>query len=181
MQVCSQQCIKESILQIVYNTSTLTLEDMPLDVGYASEKVDIKNSKGETFKIGGQNGATQLLISLPFIDETLLTQLKDFNTLLSVNALGGISKALVVANNKHELPALEEWLIGYDYDEAFGDYYGIRLSNKELAKSLFIISKDGAVFYHEILSDLSEPFSIDKALAKIVAANSCYTGKGCHG
>jgi len=37
------------------------------------------------------------------------------------------------------------------------------------------------VFYHEILADLNEPFSIDKALAKIVAANSCYTGKGCHG
>lgn len=168
-------------MQIVHNNSLLTLEDMPLDIGYASEKVDLKNRVGEVFTIGGQNGATQLLISAPLVDDALISQLKDFDTLLTLNALGGITKALIVADDKHELPALEEWLSGYDYDEAFGDYYGVRLSNKELAKTLFIISKDGAVFYHEILSDLNEPFSIDKALAKIVAANSCYTGKGCHG
>lgn len=168
-------------MQIIYNTSTLHLEDMPLDVGYASEKVDLKNSAGEVFTIGGQNRATQILISAPFIDDALISQLKEIDTLLSLNALGGMTKALIVANEKHELPALEEWLSGYDYDEVYGDYYGVRLSNKELSKSLFIISKDGAVFYHEILNDLNNPFSIDKALAKIVAANSCYTGKGCHG
>lgn len=167
-------------MQIIYNTSTLYLEDMPLDIGYASEKVSLKNHKDETFTLGGQNGFTQLLITAPFIDSTLISQLNDIDTLLSVNALNGITKALIVANNKNEIPALEEWLSGYDYDEAFGDYYGVRLSNKELAKTLFIISKDGAVFYHEILDDLNAPFSFDKALSKIVAANSCYTGKGCH-
>ncbi|MDP3587141.1 MAG: hypothetical protein Q8R58_03740 [Sulfuricurvum sp.] len=168
-------------MQIVYNTSTLYLEDMPLDVGYASEKVSLKNHKDETFTIGGQNGFTQLIFSTPFINDVLLAQLEEIDTLLGLNALQGITKALVVANGQHELPTLEEWLSGYDHDEAYGDYYGVRLSNKELAKSLFIISKDGAIFYHEILSDLNAPFSIDKALAKIVAANSCYTGKGCHG
>ncbi|MFA6145428.1 MAG: hypothetical protein WC691_11585 [Sulfuricurvum sp.] len=168
-------------MQINYNTSTLYLEDMPLDVGYASEKVSLKNHKDETFTIGGQNGFTQLLISAPFIDEALISQLTEIDTLLSLNALGGITKALIVANDKHELPILEEWLSGYDYDEAYGDYYGVRLSNKELAKTLVIVSKDGAVFYHEILSDLNAPFSLEKALPKIAAAINCYTGKGCHG
>jgi len=168
-------------LQITYNTSILHLEDMPLDIGYASERVDLKNTAGESFRIGGQNGSTQLLISAAFIDDTLITQLREIDTLISMNALGGITKALIVANDTHTLPSLEEWISGYDVDEAFGDYYGVRLNNKELAKSLFILSKDGAIFYHEILSDLNEPFNIDKALAKIVAANSCYTGKGCHG
>ncbi|HLD24217.1 MAG TPA: hypothetical protein VJA83_09780 [Sulfuricurvum sp.] len=166
---------------ITYNTTILELEDMPLDIGYASEKVELKNSSGETFRIGGQNGATQLLISAPFIDDALISQLSEIDTLLSLNALGGITKALIVANDTHSLPLFEEWLAGYDYDEAFGDYYGVRLSNQELAKSLFIISKDGAIFYHEILDDLTARFSIDKALSKIVAAQSCYTGKGCHG
>lgn len=168
-------------MQITYQNSTLFLEDLPLDVGYASEKVSLKNRSGETFGIGGQNGATQLLISVPFIDDSLIAQLNELTTLFSLNALGGITKALIVATDKQELPALDEWLCGYDYDEAYGDYYGVRLSNKELAKSLFIISKDGAVFYHEILDDLDAPFGLDKALSKIVAANSCYTGKGCHG
>lgn len=167
-------------MQITYNTLSLHLEDMPLDVGYASEKVNLKNTTGDIFSIGGQNGATQLLISTPFIDDALSSQLEEIDRLLSLNALGGITKALIVANDTHTLPQSEEWLSGYDYDEAYGDYYGVRLSNKELAKTLFIISKDGAVFYHEILGDLNGSFSIDKTLSKIVAANSCYTGKGCH-
>ncbi|MDD5053040.1 MAG: hypothetical protein PHO27_09955 [Sulfuricurvum sp.] len=168
-------------MQIIHNTTTLVLDDMPLDIGYASERINLKNSAEETFCIGGQNGATQLLICVAFINEALIAQIQEINTLLSLNALGGITKALIVANNQHTLPVLEEWLSGYDYDEAFGDYYGVRLSNKELAKSFFVISKDGAVFYNEILSNLDEPFNIDKMIVKIAAANNCYTGKGCHG
>jgi peroxiredoxin len=171
-------------VQIIYNTSSLTLEDLPLDVGYASEKVTLKNHSGESFTIGGQNGATQLLISAPFINDALISQLHEIDTLLSLNALGGITKALVVATDTHALPALEEWLVGYDYDEAFGDYYGVRLAKGELdgefTKALFVISKDGALFYTEIPGDLNEPFSLEIALPKISASTSCYTGKGCH-
>jgi peroxiredoxin len=172
-------------VRIVYNTSILDLEDMPLDIGYASEKVTLKNYSDETFTIGGQNGFTQLIITAAFIDDALLTQMQEINTLLSINALGGISKALVTATPKSNVSTMDEWLIGIDTDEAFGDYYGVRLApgelGGELTKSLFIISKDGAIFYNEILNNLNEPFSVDKALAKIVAANNCYTGKGCHG
>lgn len=172
-------------MQITYHTALLELEDMPLDIGYSSERVDLKNSVGESIRIGGQNGATQLIITVPFIDESCITQLKEMDSLLYINALGGITKTLIVATDKHTMPPLEEWLVGFDYDEAFGDYYGVRLSggelNGEFTKALFIISKDGAIFHHEILNDLNDPFSLDKALLKIAAAQSCYTGKGCHG
>lgn len=171
-------------MQIIYNTSTLTLDDMPLDVGYASERVDLKNSTGETFRIGGQNGATQLIVTAPFINDHLLEQLREIDILLSLNAMGGITKALVVATDTHPFPSLDEWQCGFDYDEAFGDYYGIRFSQGELAgefaKALFIVSKDGAMFYNEIQSDLNGPFTLEKALPKIAAAMNCYTGKGCH-
>lgn len=171
-------------MQIIYNTSTVRLEDMPLDVGYASERVSLSNGANETFAIGGQNGTTQILITAPFIDDSLLSQIQELEELLGLNALGGITKALIVASAKHTSPQMEGWMFGIDSDEAFGDFYGIRLVGDtlsgEFAKSLFILSKDGALFYHEILPDLSKPFSLDKALTKIVAAMSCYTGKGCH-
>ncbi|MBV5321005.1 MAG: hypothetical protein JZU62_04915, partial [Sulfuricurvum sp.] len=64
-------------MQITYDSSTLHLEDMPLDVGYASERIDLKNSTGEKFTIGGQNGSTQLFISAPFINDDLMTQLNE--------------------------------------------------------------------------------------------------------
>ena len=171
-------------MQIIYNTSTLSLEDIPLDIGYSSEKVILKNHDNETFTIGGQNGFTQLLICTPFIDAALIAQLTEMESLLGLNALQGITKALVVANAKHTNPQMEGWRFGFDTDEAFGDYYGVRLAKGELGgeftKALFVISKDGALFYDEILRDLNEPFSLDTALVKIAAAQSCYTGKGCH-
>lgn len=157
---------------------------MPLDVGYASEKVTLSNHSGETFVIGGQNGFTQLILSAPFIDDALIAQLQELNTLLDLNALTGISKALVVANGSHKNPQIEGWQFGIDTDEAFGDYYGIRLGKGELggefAKALFIVSKDGALFYNEIPNELNGAFSLEKALSKIAAAINCYTGKGCH-
>jgi len=171
-------------LQITYNTSTLHLEDMPLGVGYASDKVTLKEMNDQPFTIGGQNGHTQLIISAPFVDETLISQLKEIDELLSLNALV-ISKSLVVATKEHNHPQLAEWNYGYDYDTQFGDYYGVRLGEGELCgeftKALFIISKDGALFYDEIPKDLKEPFSMEKAIAKIAAAVNCYTGHGCHG
>lgn len=172
-------------MQITYNTSIVHLEDMPLDIGYASERVKLSDGvSAEPFVVGGQSGITQLIITTPFIDEELLVQLGEIDVLLGLNALEGITKALVVATPKHENPNLEGWQFGIDTDEMFGDYYGIRLAKGELggefAKALFIVSKDGALFYDEILRDLNEPFSLEKALPKIAAAISCYTGKGCH-
>lgn len=172
-------------MQIRYRDRSIQLEDSPLDIGYSSEKVDLKNGSGEIYQIGGQNGGTQLIISAPFIDESLIAQLHELDSLLYINALRGITKSLVVATDKNDIPVMDEWHTGYDYDDAFGDYYGVRLRGEELggelAKTLFIISKDGAVFYHEVLSDLDAPFSLDKALLKVAAAQNCYTGKGCHG
>lgn len=171
-------------MQIIYNKSTVHLEDMPLDIGYASERVILNDDENKPFIIGGQSGFTQLIITTPFIDEELLVQLQEIETLLNLNALGGITKALLVASSKHASPRMEGWLFGIDSDEAFGDYYGIRLAGHELggefAKSLFIVSKDGAVFYNEILPNLEDSFSLERVLPKIAAAQNCYTGKGCH-
>lgn len=168
-------------MQIRHKASILQLDDIPLDIGYASERVELKNTAHESFRVGGQSGATQLILTAPFIDDALIAQLGELDALLSLNALGAITKALVVATDKHDDPKLEEWQFGIDAGEAFGDYYGVRLNNSELSKTLFVISKDGAVFYHEILNDLDSLFSLDKALVKIAAAQNCYTGKGCHG
>lgn len=172
-------------MQIRYRSSILELEELPLDIGYASEKVELKNHSDTPFNVGGQNGFTQLIITTPFIDEELITQMGEIDTLLSLNALDATAKTLVVATTAHVDPSIEGWGFGIDRDEAFGDYYGIRLRPGELggefAKALFIVSKDGALFYSEILSDLTEPFDTAKAIVKIAAAQNCYTGKGCHG
>ncbi|MGD9969604.1 MAG: hypothetical protein AB7S65_04055 [Sulfuricurvum sp.] len=171
-------------MRITYNSSTLNLEDLPLDIGYASEKVSLKNGAGSTFIAGGQNGGTQVIVTAPFADESFSSQLKELSDLLKLNALNGVSCIAAFADAATPLPEIEGWLSGYDVDEALGDYYGIRIADGEFggkfAKALFIVSKDGALFHSEIVPDLNAPLSIDNAIVKIAAAENCYTGKGCH-
>lgn len=170
-------------MQITYNTSTLFLEDMPLGIGYASQSVTLKDMHDQPFVIGGQNGHTQLILCAPFINDDLMTQIHELDALLALNALV-ISKTLVVATKQPHDLHLTDWRYGFDYDTQFGDYYGVRLAKGELSgaftKALFVISKDGAVFYDEIPKNLNTPFSLEKALPKIAAAMHCYTGHGCH-
>ena len=169
-------------MQIRLNTFTMRLEDTPLDVGYASEKVKLSTKEGSSRTIGGQNGATQLIVTAPFIDDTFLDELRAIDKALPADET--VTASLVVAAGAHEDPELEHFEFLIDSDDEFADWYGVRLSGDplegELAKALFIISKDGALYYDEIAANLHDPFNADTALRKIQAAQLTYTGKGCH-
>jgi peroxiredoxin len=158
------------------------LEDTPLDVGYASEKVTLKTKEGAACSIGGQNGTTQLIVTAPFIDDTFITELEAIDRALPEGQ--DISAALVVAGAAHKDPQLERFRFLIDSDQEFADWYGVKLSGAplggELTKALFVISKDGALYYDEIAKNLHDPFNAETALRKIYAAQECYTGKGCH-
>lgn len=171
-------------MQVHSNTSTMHLEDMPLDVGYASEKVTLTGSDGKNYTIGGQNGKTQLIISAPFIDDALVDELKELNEQLPKGGEYEVTAALVVANDSHRFPELDGIDFFVDSEEEYGDYYGVRLSGEpyggELTKAAILISKDGAIFYDDFAEDLTERFNTDTLLRKIMAAQTCYTGKGCH-
>ena len=70
------------------------------------------------------------------------------------------------------------------FDE-FGPMYGTKivqgdLENK-LAKALFLISKDGAIFYLEFLKNLEENFDLERLRVELNKAYITYTGVGCHG
>lgn len=162
----------------------MRLEDMPLDIGYASEKVEVKSPDGAKTTIGGQNGKTQLIVTAPFIDDALKAELEQIDRELPEGGEYEVTAALLVANEMHGDPALKKIRFLIDHDDAFGDYYGVRLCGEpcdgELTKALFVISKDGALFYDEFVENLHEPFNADTLLRKIAAAQTCYTGKGCH-
>ena len=164
----------------------MRLEDLPLDIGYASEKVTLKTKNGESRHIGGQNGKTQLIITVPFIDDALISELQTIDKALPS---GGedqfeVTGTLIVADSELEDPGLEKIEMLIDSDAEFADWYGVRLSGDPLdgalTKALFVISKDGAMFYDEFTKNLHDPFNAETAVRKIYAAQECYTGKGCH-
>lgn len=171
-------------MQIHYKASTMRLEDIPLDIGYASEKVSLTNDKGESVEIAGQDGQTQLIVSVPFIDESIATELKAIANEIPKNEDHEVTLSLVVGKQAHQNPKIEGFDFLIDSEGEFGDWYGLRLVGSplegELTKAITLISKDGALFYDEHLTNLEEPFNQETLIRKIAAAQVCYTGKGCH-
>ncbi len=162
----------------------MRLEDLPLDIGYASEEVKVKGNDAKEYALGGQNGKTQLIITTPNIDEEFLNELKLIDSSLPKGGLHEVTASLVVANDSHVDPELQNIKFFIDESEELADFYGVRLLgkpyDKELTKALILISKDGAIFYDQFCEDLSDSFNTDTLSRKILAAQVCYTGKGCH-
>jgi thiol peroxidase len=162
----------------------MTLEDEPLDIGYASEKVGVLDTAGKKRIIGGQNGKTQVVITAPFLDDSLANEID----LISKGLPGGtpedVTLSLVVASSEHSDPGIEGVDYYVDSEGEFGDWYGVRLvggpCDGELTKAVFVISKDGALFYDEFVATLHDTFTLERLNRKVSAAIECYTGKGCH-
>ncbi|HFU73970.1 MAG TPA: hypothetical protein ENK65_00290 [Helicobacteraceae bacterium] len=171
-------------MQIQLNSSIMHLEDEPLDIGYNSERVEVKNSQGEVVKIGGFARITQILISLPFIDEQTHKELENIAALIPNSDEHPVTAALIVASDTISDPKVKGINYFVDFDEAYGDWYGVRLADgpyeKELTKAICLISKDGGLFHSDIVSDLTQSFNLEVLDRKILAAQMCYTGKGCH-
>lgn len=160
------------------------LEDIPLDIGYASEQVTLTTEDGQACTIGGQNGKTQIIISTPFIDESFITEIKEISAFIPKEDDQEITVSLVVANNTHQNPKCDDIEFLIDTQGEFGDWYGLRLVGDplegELTKSALLITKDGALFYDDYPSNLKDKFNKETLNRKIAAAQVCYTGKGCH-
>ena len=168
-------------MQIKFKAFMMHLEDTPLDIGYGSQKVTISDKNGSKFVIGGQNGKTQLIFTLPFVDDKSLKELEDI--LIHVKE-HNIDASLVTANDKTINPDFKNINFYIDTDGEFGDFYGVRLKGEpfggEFTKAVILISKDGAIFYDEFLDDLDKKFNLNTLLIQITAAQTCYMGKGCH-
>lgn len=160
------------------------LEDMPLDIGYASEEVALSSPSGEECKIGGHNGKTQLIITTPKIDSAFIEELKSIDAQIPSGGDYEVEAFLVVADDTHKPLELEKFKFLIDSNAELGDFYGVRLKgapyDNELTKAAILISKDGAIFYDDFCPDLEVAFNADRLYRKIAAAQLCYTGKGCH-
>lgn len=160
------------------------LNDLPIDEGYASEKVIVEDSEKKEHILGGQNGKTQLIFTAPLLDEALLKELHAIDKELPKDGMYEVTAALVLAEPLQDMPAFETIKIYADTKEEVRDFYGVKLSGApyegNLTKALILISKDGAVFHNEFVKNLTQPFNQEMLHRKIFAAQNCYTGKGCH-
>lgn len=171
-------------MQVHLNTSIMRLEETPLDVGYASQSVTLTNESGQACSIAGQKEHAQLILSTPFIDDALLHELKEIIEINTKESEHLSHVTLIVANDSHKNPKIEGLDFLIDSSGEFGDWYGLRLVGQplegELTKALMLISKDGAIFHDDYPQDLDQAFNHERLYRKMLAAHTCYTGKGCH-
>jgi peroxiredoxin len=175
---------------IIYNGQTNELTDDFIDIGYMAENIEVKDFFGKTKEIkrSDDKGSMTLLVSYPFVQNGFLEEILKLDKFIS-NIQVDIHCYFIFSNECPEKTALknrlEKFKIVYDSEDDFGNMYGTKIVSGELedklTKSLFLISKDGAVFYLDMPQDLSKPFDIERLRIELNRAYVTYTGVGCHG
>ncbi len=176
--------------KIIYKGQEIELVDDFIDVGYMAENVEVTdiNGKIKEIKRSHSDGAMTLLISFPdtsdeFINEII--KLDEFMSHIQVDIhcyfiFNEFYENKTVLKNR-----LKKFEIVIDNEEEFGNMYGTKIVGdvlkQRLTKALFLISKDGAIFYLDMPNDLiNEQIKLDRLQVELNKAYITYTGVGCH-
>lgn len=171
---------------ITYKDEILTLIDEFMEIGYMAEDVKVHNfHKDEiTIKRSNNEKSMQIFASTPFNDNSII-ELDKFLSDVSVD----LRCFLIVDSEFQELSALKNSLnkfeIFQDRDDEFGSMYGTKIISgslkDKLTKSLFLIGKDGAIYYIDMPENLSTSFDLERLRIELNKVYQSYNGVGCHG
>jgi len=176
--------------KIIYKDERLELCEDFIDVGYMAENIKVLNSLGETIEIkrSHQDKSMTLLISYPNDKNGYMDEILSMDELLSQIQVP--LNCYYIFDKKYKIDTvlknrLKKFSLVLDIDDEFGNMYGTKFVSgtleDKLTKSMFLISKDGAVFYLDIPDDLSKEFDVDRLRVELNKAYTSYTGVGCHG
>ncbi|QFR48825.1 redoxin family protein [Sulfurimonas lithotrophica] len=175
---------------IKYKDESLELCEDFIDVGYMAENIEVVDASGETMEIkrSHPDKSMTLLASFPHDKDEFLDEILKLDELLSniqvpLNCYYIFDKDYkmqTVLKNR-----LKKFTVVLDAEDEFGNMYGTKLVSgsleDKLTKSLFLISKDGAIFYLDMPNDLTKPFDLERLRVELNKAYASYTGVGCHG
>ena len=161
-----------------------------IDIGYMAENFEITDTSGtkKEIKRSHSDGAMSLFISFPDASESFSKEILKIDQFMS-NIQVPI-KCYFIFNEKLENTTvfknrLKKFEMVFDTEDEFGSMYGVKIvSGKmedKLTKALFLISKDGAVFFLDMPSNLEKEFDLDRLQVELNKAYVTYTGVGCHG
>jgi peroxiredoxin len=175
--------------EIEFNGNKYKLVEDFTDIGYMADNFEANDFHGNSIEVkrSHANKAMTVLVSFPklsqFTDEVLALD-KLFSE-LQVD----VYCYLIFDKDFEDKTAIQNRLnkfqMIFDEEEEFGNMYGTKIIDKdlknELAKSLFLISKDGAIFYLDFPQNLDKPFDLDRLAVELNKAFVTYNGQGCHG
>ncbi len=171
-----------------YQGEEFETTDEELDQGYAAEAVTLYDLDGNEVEVGGCKGHTQVLVTIPFLNKKITEEItnieKDVNDFIKPHVDFNL-----ILNSKDDIDNKEasfsKFKILTDDSKEFGEYYGVRIAGgslkDKLIKGLFVVPKDGSLFYDELLEDLESSFNVSMLYRRLISSLSHYTGVGCHG
>ncbi|MFT7004921.1 MAG: peroxiredoxin [Sulfurimonas sp.] len=176
--------------RIKYKDEYIDLCEDFTDVGYMAENIDVIDLSANQVQVkrSHKDKSMTILVSFPddkdeYIEEILL--IDEFLSKIQVplNAYMIFDKDTQVQDTLKQ--NLKKFEVVLDAEDEFANMYGTKLISgslkDKLTKSLFLISKDGAIFYLNMPDDLSEKLDLDRLRVELNKAYVSYTGTGCHG
>jgi len=149
-------------MEVTYKKELFTLQKKERKIDTEAPAVRVKMVDEETKVIGMMAPKTQVMITLPCI--------KDYNNGLHNILTKYKSKTIVYIITKSNDKNLEKVIEAYNIDKNFisNDFkdfslkFGVNINDNLLAKSIFIIDKDGVIKYKQIPSNIETSFDLDE-------------------
>lgn len=149
-------------MEVVYKNKNYTLSKKERKVGGEAPAVRTKMLNGEIKVIGMMGPKVQVMLALP--------QASDFTAQLQEVVKQYESKTLPYIITSDSKEKAQEITRQYDFDEAcisvdfqdFANKFGVNMEDEYIAKSLFIIDKEGEITYISRPSDAQKAFDINE-------------------
>ena len=160
---------------VTFKGNPLTLTGTEVKVGDLAPDFSVVNNSLEEVKLSNFAGKTIILSIAPSLDTPVCDlQAKRFNKMVTE-----VSGNVVILNISVDLPfALARWcgatgseqiqtLSDYQAKD-FGNKYGVLIKELQLlARSIWLIDKDGKVVYNEIVPETIDEPNYDQLLAEV--------------
>ena len=175
---------------ITYKDEQMELIEDFMEVGFMAENVTVDDFYGKPLQIKRSHSdqSMTLLLSFPSFTNGFREEILKLDAFLSHITVPIFTYLLFDAPFEEQI-ALKNRLnrleIVFDTHGDFGSMYGTQIVSgtlvNKLTKSLFLISKHGALFYLDMPEVLENPLKLERLQVELNKAYTSYTGAGCHG
>lgn len=151
-----------------------TIDGTPLNVNDSLPKFNLLDREGKKYTEKDFEGKNLLISVYPDIDTSVCEkQTRKFNELASE-----IDNAEILNVSNNTLEELNNWcaIAGLDVhmfsaqDKTFADNFKLWMPEYEvLARSIFVVNKDGKITYRQVTDDMADEPDYDKALEAVKA------------
>ena len=172
-----------------FNNEKFDLVEDFIDVGYMAENIEITDFNDETKEIkrSNQDQSMTLFISFPDFSENFIDEVKEVDEF--IHDIQVATNCYFILDSKESLNGqphqFKKFTTVFDTEEEFGNMYGTKITSgtltDKLTKALFLISKDGAIFYLDMPENVNNKLNLERLQAELNKAYVSYTGVGCHG